>query len=200
MRRSAIIFTTIVSMVLCVSLLAFSVYAHLTQTFSVSNTIGFNPDDNVYVALECRISGAVQTSLTTPPRDYDSVEDYLYAVGIYQDVGRDGTPLLGEEGCTLTEWHILESLDFASVTQPIVYTITIYNYSDMPIRVSISDYLTNSEHIRNEVSEPVEIEGYKHDDNPSSAQVWLSTTIADTTSGFSDVQNNFTVLFETTVA
>ena len=86
MRRSAIIFTTIVSMVLCVSLLAFSVYAHLTQTFSVSNTIGFSPADDVFVALECRISGASQTQLNNPPSGYDSVEDYLYAVGIYKDV------------------------------------------------------------------------------------------------------------------
>ncbi len=197
MRRSAIIFTTIVSMVLCVSLLAFSVYAHLTQTFSVSNTIGFNPDDNVYVALKCRISGAVQTSMTNPPSGYDSVDDYLYAMGIYQDVGLGDSPKLGEEGCTVTEWNILESLDFASVTQPIVYTITVYNYSDMPIRVSISDYVTDSTHITNQISDPVEIEGYQHDGNPSYAEVRLSTQVADTTSGFSDVQNNFTVLFET---
>lgn len=198
MRRSAIIFTTIVSMVLCVSLLAFSVYAHLTQTFSVSNTIGFNPNDNVYVALECRISGAVQTSMTNPPSGYDSVDDYLYAMGIYQDVGLDGSPLLGEEGCTVTEWNILESLDFASVTQPIVYTITVYNYSDMPIRVSIiSDYVTDSDHITNQVSDPVEIEGYQHDSKPSFAEIRLSTRVSDTTSGFSDVENNFTVLFET---
>lgn len=197
MRRSAIIFTTIVSMVLCVSLLAFSVYAHLTQTFSVSNTIGFNPDDNVYVALECRISGAVQTSMTNPPSGYDSVDDYLYAMGIYQDVGLDGSPKLGEEGCLVTEWNILESLDFASTTQPIVYTITVYNYSDMPIRVSISDYVTNSDHIVNQISEPVEIDGYQQDGNPSWGEIRLSTQVLNTASGFSDVENNFTVLFET---
>ena len=184
MRRSAIIFTTIVSMVLCVSLLAFSVYAHLTQTFSVSNTIGFSPADDVFVALECRISGASQTQLNNPPSGYDSVEDYLYAVGIYKNY-------------SLGEWQILESLEFASVSQPIVYTITIYNYSDMSIRVSITDYVDDSDSISNVISDPIEIDGYNRDGNPSSAQITLTTTVNNSTAGFTDVENDFTVVFET---
>ncbi len=196
MRRSAIILTTIVSMVLCVSLLAFSVYAHLTQTFSVSNTIGFSPSENVYVGLECRISGATQTELKSAPSGYSSVEEYLYAVGIYKDV-EFNEEMRGDEGYSLGEWQIMESLEFASVTEPIVYTITVYNYSDKPILVSITDYIDDSQSIENEVSQPVEIEGYNRDGNPSSKQITLSTNVISSTSGFSDVVNDFTVTFET---
>lgn len=196
MRRSAIIFTTIVSMVLCVSLLAFSVYAHLTQTFSVSNTIGFSPADDVFVALECRISGASQTQLNNPPSGYDSVEDYLYAVGIYKDVEFDES-MRTDPNYSLGEWQILESLEFASVSQPIVYTITIYNYSDMSIRVSITDYVDDSDSISNVISDPIEIDGYNRDGNPSSAQITLTTTVNNSTAGFTDVENDFIVVFET---
>ena len=196
MRRSAIIFTTIVSMVLCVSLLAFSVYAHLTQTFSVSNTIGFSPADDVFVALECRISGASQTQLNDPPSGYDSVEDYLYAVGIYKDVEFDES-MRTDPNYSLGEWQILESLEFASVSQPIVYTITIYNYSDMSIRVSITNYVDDSDSISNAISDPIEIDGYNRDGNPSSAQITLTTTVNNSTAGFTDVENDFTVVFET---
>ena len=185
-------------MVLCVSLLAFSVYAHLTQTFSVSNTIGFSPSENVYVGLECRISGATQTELKSAPSGYSSVEEYLYAVGIYKDV-EFNEEMRGDEGYSLGEWQIMESLEFASVTEPIVYTITVYNYSDKPILVSITDYIDDSQSIENEVSQPVEIEGYNRDGNPSSAQITLSTNVISSTSGFSDVVNDFIVTF-TTVA
>lgn len=197
MRRSAIIFTTIVSMVLCVSLLAFSVYAHLTQTFSVSNTIGFSPADDVFVALECRISGASQTQLNNPPSGYDSVEDYLYAIGIYKDVEFDES-MRRDPNYSLGEWQILESLEFASVSQPIIYTITIYNYSDMSIRVSITDYVDDSDSISNVISDPVVIPALANrNESPSSAQITLTTTVNNSTAGFTDVANDFTVVFET---
>ncbi len=196
MRRSSIILTTIISMVLCVSLLAFSVYAHLTQTFSVTNTIGFRPAEDVYVGLECRVSGAIQTNLSSAPGDYDSVEDYLYAIGAYKDVEFNES-LRNDPNYSLGEWQILESLEFASVTEPIIYTIKVYNYSDKPIRVSINEYGTDSGNIVNSVSGPIEIGGYKYDENPSWKEITLSTMVKDYTASFSDIENNFVVMFET---
>ncbi len=197
MRRSAIIFTTIVSMMLCVSLLAFSVYAHLTQTFSITNTIGFRPAEDVYVGLECRISGASQTQLNSPPSGYDSIEDYFYAVGIYKDVEFDES-MRTDPNYSLGEWQILESLDFASVSSPIVYTITVYNYSDKPIRVSISDFENSPNVIQNEISNPVDIPAFADRNSPpSSAEIRLSTSVINSTSSFYDLPNDFTIIFET---
>ncbi len=196
MRRSAIIVTTIVSLVLCISLLAFSVYAHLTQTFSVSNTIGFVPSDNVYVALECRISGATQTSMSSVPDGYDTLEEYLFARGIYKDVDFDES-MRGSSDYTLSDWQILDSLQFASASTPIVYTITVYNYSDMDIRVNISTYVQDSQSITNVASQPVIIESYDREGNPASGQITLTTSVSQSSAGFEDVVNDFVVVFET---
>ena len=73
MRRRIIIATTVLSMILCLSLLGYSVYAHLNQSFSISNTIGFNPSQNVYVSLECSVSGARQLQTTDIPDGYELV-------------------------------------------------------------------------------------------------------------------------------
>ena len=196
MRRRIIIATTVISMVLCLALLGYSVYAHLNQSFSISNTIGFNPSQNVYVSLDCSVSGAKQLQTTQIPDGYTSLDEYFEDMGFTHKEEFNSTDKELNKPQTLQNWQIKESLEFVDFETPIVYTIRVYNYSDMAIRVSISDYVKSTEFFINTPSNSVVIEGLKQGQEPSSAVITLTTKIAERTKGFNKENNDFKIVLE----
>lgn len=196
MRRSVIIATTVICMMLCLSLIGFSVYAHLNQSFSVSNTIGFVSSQDIYVSLDCSVSGAKQTDIQAPPTGYNSVQEYYQDVGITKKVEFTEDMRLNASQ-NLGEWEIEQNLTFVDAITPITYTIVVYNYSDLPIRVYITDYIQQNADITNQVSQSVTIPGYNRNNNPSSGIVKLTSTVSYGSFGFNSSSNNFLVVFET---
>ncbi len=158
MRRRFIIATTIISIILCLSLLGYSVYAHLNQSFSVSNTIGFNPSQNVYVSLECSVKGAKQLQITDIPDGYTSIEEYFEDMGFIHTEEFDIEDKKLNRTQVLQNWQIKESLKFIDYDTPIIYTIKVYNYSDMAIRISVSEYVTSTKFFINTPSKSLVIE------------------------------------------
>ncbi len=197
MRRRIIIATTVLSMILCLSLLGYSVYAHLNQSFSISNTIGFNPSQNVYVSLECSVSGARQLQTTDIPDGYTSLDDYFEDMGFIHKEEFNSEDKILNKPQILQNWQIRESLEFIDFETPIVYTIRVYNYSDMAIKISVEDYVTSSNYFVNTPSEPVVIEGLKQGQEPSWKEITLTTNIKDRTNGFQEEKNDFKILLET---
>ena len=197
MRRRFIIATTIITMVLCLSLLGYSVYAHLNQSFSISNTIGFNPSQNVYVSLECSVSGAKQLQTTNIPDGYTSLEEYFADMGFTHTEKFDIEDKELNKTQVLQNWQIRESLEFIDYETPIVYTIRVYNYSDMAIRISVSEYVTSTKYFVNTPSNAVVVNGFRNGEEPSWAEITLTTKISDKALGFKEEKNDFKILIET---
>ena len=86
MRRRFIITSSIAIILFAVCLFGINVYAKMNQSFSISNTIAFEPSESVYVALDCSVSGCTQANLTTPPSGYESIEAYRQAIGLVRKV------------------------------------------------------------------------------------------------------------------
>ena len=197
MRRSMVILTTVISLVLCMALIGFGVYANISQTYSITNTIGFNPSPDVYVALECKVTGSKQTEIDTPPEGYASKEEYLEDKGLVQNFDFDES-MRGQEGYSIPDWKIDESLEFINHTTSIMYIIKVYNYSDREIEVSIEEYVKDSEYITNVVPNKVKIAGYQRGEQPSSATIVLETKVSQYDSSFTKENNDFTVAFTAT--
>ena len=194
MRRKLVITSTILCMVFSLCMLAYGVYAHLNQSFSVSNTIGFVASDAIYVKLDCSVSGCEQMDLTEPPNGYSSIEDYRKTKGFTNIVDFDESMRGSEQ--TLDKWVIKESLVFKKFEEPLVYKIVIYNYSAVAITARISDYVTAKTNFVNTISNEVTIPGYKFDNNPSYAVLTMETRIANAAKEFSHVSNNFNITFQ----
>ena len=197
MRRRLIILTTMLSIVLCIALFGYSVYASLNQSFSISNTIGFTPSQNVYVDLECRVSGIKQMQLEEVPEGYQSFEEYYLDKGFIHYETHSSEDKLINKPQVLNNWEIPESLVFVNEQTPIVYTIKVYNYSDMAITVRVAEYETNSEFFVNEPSSMVTIDGYVEGQEAKYATITLTTTVAKNAQGFSEKPNNFKIVMET---
>lgn len=195
MRRSVIVATSIISIVLCLCMLTYSVFANINQSFSVSNTIGFVSSEDIYVGLDCEVSGCEQAQLTTPPTGYSSLEEYRSSVGLVNKLTFDESQRGSKQ--VIGDWSISESLKFVVYQTPIVYTIKIYNYSDQAIRVSFSDYVTDESIIVNTVSESVTIDAYEvRNGNPSFATITMTTRVALGSASFNQEPNNFVVVIE----
>ena len=192
MHRSMIIMTTIISIMLCVAMIGFGVYANLNQTYSISNTIGFNPSADVYVEIVCQVSGCRQTEIKEPPQGYQSIEAYFEEKGFTKHITFDestrGTPQV------LPDWNIAESLEFINFQTPILYSITIYNYSDREISVFLDEYVTNNVNFENVVPQAVRIAGYDRDGkNADSKTIVLQTKVKNAGGGFTGERNDFKV-------
>jgi len=81
-----IILTAIISIMLCIGMIGFGVYANINQSYSISNTIGFNPSSDVYVELVCKVTGCKQTDITVPPPGYSSLEEYFEDKGFTKHI------------------------------------------------------------------------------------------------------------------
>ena len=194
MRRSMIILTAIISIMLCIGMIGFGVYANINQSYSISNTIGFNPSSDVYVELVCKVTGCKQTDITVPPPGYSSIEEYFEDKGFTKHIKFDeatrGTPQI------LPDWNILESLEFINYQTPILYSITVYNYSDREITVSFEDYDTTNPNYENTVPQPVTIASYDERGegaDPDSKTVVLQTKVKNAGGGFTGERNDFKV-------
>ncbi len=197
MRRRIIIATTVISMVLCLTLLGYGVYSHLNQSFSVSNTIGFNPSQNVYVSIECNVSGIQQMQSSIIPDGYTSLEEYYEDMGFIHKEEFNSQDKQLNKPQVLQNWTIRESLKFVDYETPIVYTIKVYNYSDMAIRVSVTDYVTATDYFVNTPSNYVDIPGIKEGQEPSYGTITLTTRVAERTNGFNEEKNDFKIAMET---
>lgn len=197
MRRRIIIATTVISMVLCLTLLGYGVYSHLNQSFSVSNTIGFNPSQNVYVSIECNVSGIQQMQSSIIPDGYTSLEEYYEDMGFIHKEEFNSQDKQLNKPQVLENWTIRESLKFVDYETPIVYTIKVYNYSDMAIRVSVTDYVTATDYFVNTPSNYVDIPGIKEGQEPSYGTITLTTRVAERTNGFNEEKNDFKSAMET---
>ena len=193
MHRSMIIMTTIISIMLCIAMIGFGVYANINQTYSISNTIGFNPSSDVYVELVCKVSGCKQTDISKPPEGYSSLGEYFADKGFTKHITFDessrGTPQI------LPDWNISESLEFINFQTPIVYSITVYNYSDREITVYFEEYVTTNDNFENEVTNPVKIVGYEDRESvePASQTIVMQTKVKNHGGGFAGEKNDFRV-------
>ena len=198
MRRKYIIATCCIAIVLSIALCCYGVYASLNQTFSVSNKIGFQSDENIYVALECSVSGSVQSNYEQAPEGFSSLQDYRNQVGIdhkvyFEEDMRGGIQDLNSAD---NKWNITESLIFVDSQTPIIYTIRIFNYSSKAIKVSFSSYVSTSDNLNNVISESVIIDGFIHGEQPQSKVITLTSNVKNATRGFSNVNNDFNIIFE----
>ena len=198
MRRKLIIFSTLCLVLFSLAYFGYTVYASLNQTFSVANKIGFIPSGKIFVSIQCSVTGCVQSNFENPPTGYASMEEYWEAIGVthslefdesmrdadFQDIESDDVA-----------WKIKESLKFKDTATPIVYTVRVYNYSNLPIRVHVTDYVESSDYFINEASTSVRIEGYVYGEDPDFAEVTLKTYLKDNQkgAGFSGEQNNFNI-------
>lgn len=196
MRRRFTILSLLVCIIAALALVSYGVYASLQQTFSVSNTIGFVASQDVYVALDCSISGSVQSNLTTPPSEYSSLEEYWNDIGVKHQVTFTEDMRGQNQNLSANPWIVRESLNFINGTTEIVYTIKVYNYSYKDLRVSFSSYVNDSQYIENEYSEPIIIDGYAQGEEASFKEVVLKTKVKDPAKGFKEEKNDFTLLFE----
>ncbi len=200
MRRRFIITSSIAIILFAVCLFGINVYAKMNQSFSISNTIAFEPSDSVYVALDCSVSGCQQANSTTPPSGYETVEDYKKAIGLVRKVEFEESMRGQNSQSLLTDWNIGESLSFINASTPIVYTIVVYNYSLVAIRVSFDTFKDNSEFISNTVSpdgEGIVLQPYQGEGSqPDSATITLTTRVKKVDVGFNDEPNDFSIKFE----
>ena len=142
MRRRFIITSSIAIILFAVCLFGINVYAKMNQSFSISNTIAFEPSNDVYVSLDCSVSGCQQSNLITPPSRYGSIEEYRQAIGLVHTFEFE-EGMRGPDFKNLFEndkWNIAESLTFVNASTPIVYQIVVYNYSLVAIRVSFVSF------------------------------------------------------------
>ena len=173
-------------------MIGFGVYANMNQTYSISNTIGFNPSSDVYVEIVCNVSGCKQTEIDKAPQGYESIEAYFEEKGFTKHIKFDessrGTPQI------LPDWNISESLEFINFQTPILYSITVYNYSDREITVVFEDYVTTNVNFENVVPQAVKIAGYDRDGSkPDNKTVVMQTKVKNAGGGFSGERNDFKV-------
>lgn len=204
MRRRFIITSSIAIIIFAVCLFGINVYAKMNQSFSISNTIGFEPSSSIYVALDCKVSGCKQANLTTPPQgsQYSTIEEYRQALGLVHKVdfnesmrGEDSQEWLDQED---NVWNITESLSFVDVSTPIVYEIVVYNYSFVPIRVTIEFENTSNSVITNSATTIERLDAYDIGNQASFETITLTTRVSynQREKGFSNEPNNFKVVFE----
>lgn len=202
MRRKLIIVSTVLVMVFCLSLLAYNVYASLNQVFTISNTIGFVASQDLYVALDCSVSGAQQTDINNVPAGFESLEQYFTVMQFKKEIKFNESDRGSKQ--QLEDWMVgdkdgysRESLLFKDEKTPIIYSIKVYNYSELKIKISISGTAQNNK-LDNEISSKngVEIDGYKFNGDPSFATITLTTSIKSGVDGFKDIDNSFKLIIE----
>ena len=199
MRRRFIVTSSIAIIVFAMCLIGINVYAKMNQSFSVQNTIGFVPSNNIYVALDCKVSGCKQANLTTVPQGspYSTLDEYRNGIGISHKVEFDESIRGQDQGLAnpSNAWNITESLEFVNGETPIVYEIVVYNYSMIPISVQIEFENKTGENIVNVATKIDRLEGYIPGVAPNSATIRLTSTVKDNARGFDDEPNNFKVIF-----
>jgi len=87
-------------------------------------------------------------------------------------------------------------LEFINYQTPILYSITVYNYSDREITVSFEDYDTTNPNYENTVPQPVTIASYDERGegaDPDSKTVVLQTKVKNAGGGFTGERNDFKV-------
>ncbi len=201
MRRRFIITSSIAIILFAVCLFGINVYAKMNQSFSISNTIAFEPSESVYVALDCSVSGCTQANLTTPPSGYESIEAYRQAIGLVRKVDFEESMRGQNSQSLLSDWNIAESLTFVNASTPIVYQIVVYNYSLVAIRVSFVSFKNNSEFISNTKSpdgeDGIVLQPYGGEGSqPDSKVITLTTRVKRVDVGFNDEPNDFTIKFD----
>lgn len=196
MRRRFTIFSILVCIITSLTIISYGVYASLQQTFSVSNTIGFVSSQEIYVALDCKISGSKQSNYTTPPDGYTTLDEYWDSIGITHRVNFSEDMRGQSQNLQAQPWELKESLQFVDGTTEIVYSLKIYNYSYKSIKVSFSEYVDNSQYIENEFSEPTIIAGYIPGEEAHFAEMELKTKVTNPSKGFKEERNDFKLLFE----
>ena len=204
MRRRFIITSSIAIILFAVCLFGINVYAKMNQSFSISNTIAFEPSESVYVALDCSVSGCTQANLTTPPSGYESIEAYRQAIGLVRKVDFEESMRGQNSQSLLSDWNIAESLTFVNASTPIVYQIVVYNYSLVAIRVSFVSFKNDSEFISNTKSpdgeDGIVLQPYGGEGSqPDSKVITLTTRVKRVDVEFNDKQNDFTIKFDTIV-
>lgn len=130
MKKHFLIGTTVVAIMLSFGLLFYSVYAAITQSFSINNKIHFAGSQNIRFLLNGQITGTTndlddRLKLKNPETNEDF---WLYD---YDDPARDKSNLewtlpdliMKSEGLTLEEIHL-------------TYTFTIQNQSECAISAS----------------------------------------------------------------
>ncbi len=202
MRRRFIITTSLAIILFALCLFGINVYASMNQSFSISNKIAFISDENIYLSLECSVSGCKQsaiTDLSQIPDEYkdrcNSIEDYRELIGIthnetFTEDQRE------TQNLNNSKWEIKESLEFIDADTEIVYTIKITNYSFVPVKVSFSKYVTDSTAIKNTVTEVEKIDEYVLGQQAKSAEIKLTTKVKYSTKSFEDEPNDFSILVE----
>lgn len=201
MRRRFIITSSIAIILFAVCLFGINVYAKMNQSFSISNTIAFEPSESVYVALDCSVSGCTQANLTTPPSGYESIEEYRQAIGLVRKVDFEESMRGQNSQSLLSDWNIAESLTFVNASTPIVYQIVVYNYSLVAIRVSFVSFKDDSEFISNTKSpdgeDGIVLQPYGGEGTqPDSKVITLTTRVKRVDVGFNDEPNDFTIKFD----
>lgn len=128
MKKHFLIGTTVVAIMLSFGLLFYSVYAAITQSFSINNKIHFAGSQNIRFLLNGQITGTTNDLDDRLKLVVDGQEGWLYD---YDDPDHDESNLewtlpdlvMKSEGLTLEEIHL-------------TYTFTIQNQSECAISAS----------------------------------------------------------------
>ena len=128
MKKHFLIGTTVVAIMLSFGLLFYSVYAAITQSFSINNKIHFAGSQNIRFLLNGQITGTTNDIDDRLKLVVDGQEGWLYD---YDDPDHDESNLewtlpdlvMKSEGLTLEEIHL-------------TYTFTIQNQSECAISAS----------------------------------------------------------------
>ena len=128
MKKHFLIGTTVVAIMLSFGLLFYSVYAAITQSFSINNKIHFAGSQNIRFLLNGQITGTTNDIDDRLKLVVDGQEGWLYD---YDDPDHDKSNLewtlpdlvMKSEGLTLEEIHL-------------TYTFTIQNQSECAISAS----------------------------------------------------------------
>lgn len=128
MKKHFLIGTTIVAIILSFGLLFYSVYAALTQSFSINNKIHFAGSQDIKFLLKGQVTGTVNDFDDRLKLMVDGEEGWFYN---YDDPEHDDSNLdwtlpdivMKSEGLKLEEIHL-------------TYTFTIHNQSECEITAS----------------------------------------------------------------
>lgn len=148
MKRKFIVTTTVCSIVLAITMFCVGVYAAINQTFSIKNTIGFQPSSDINVSIYSQVTNCEQSEITEPPSGYATLDEYFYDRGIKYKHEHNQIP---SENIEILPWTIWDTLNFISYNEPIYYEIEIWNYSDCDIEISLENYLRNNNLFQNSV-------------------------------------------------
>lgn len=173
-------------MVLAICLMSFGVYAAQTASLTMTGTVGF-------IAHNCEVTavGTIANAMRGEAYDYAKVatatytqdDDSVWADSFTTIETADGE-LVADDYLGNETWNFgdvyFDDVNESTNNQDIVFTITLHNYSDYAVRVTLAGELNSTEKYENENGEQVPvITGVAAIDGATYADASVYTIAAD---------------------